>query len=343
MKHRFLLLGLALTPLACGGSPKADGPKIIAEAAPLAVSTVEVGRPGETARWIAGEIRPRTRATLSARFSAVVTSVAVREGDAVAKGATLVVLEDAPLRAALAAAESQVATAAEDDRRMRVLRAKDAATQREVDEASTRLASARASLAAAKDALLSASIRAPFAGTIATRTVQPGDLAGPGMPLLELQGLGALELVVPVEAATAASLRPGSVLRAKVDGIGAPVTARVRSVAPSANPLTHRIDVLCDIESPGSELRAGLFARVALPEGAGDSTVLTVPATSLVRRGGLTGVFVVEGNRAHLRWIALGAENGTDFEVRAGLVLGETIVDSPLGLVDGASIRTAAR
>jgi hypothetical protein len=59
---------------------------------------------------------------------------------------------------------------------------------------------------------------------------------------------------------------------------------------------------------------------------------------SQVARGGLTGVFVVSGNRAFLRWVALGASVGSATEVRAGVEAGEHVVIEPMGLVDGARV-----
>jgi hypothetical protein len=66
---------------------------------------------------------------------------------------------------------------------------------------------------------------------------------------------------------------------------------------------------------------------------------LMIPAASVVRRGGLAGVFVVAEGKARLRWIALGAADGAAVEVRAGLVAGERVARDPQGLADGMAVR----
>jgi hypothetical protein len=162
-----------------------------------------------------------------------------------------------------------------------------------------------------------------------------GDVVAPGTTLVEIEGEGGFEVVAALEAARAASLRPGSEVKAAVDGVG-PVTARVRAVAPAGDPTTHRFEVRADLAAaPG--LRSGLFGRLLVPAPEAEPR-LVVPAAAVFQRGGLTGVFVVAEGRAWLRWIAAGARVGATLEVRAGLEAGERVALDPAGLVDGAPV-----
>jgi membrane fusion protein (multidrug efflux system) len=63
-----------------------------------------------------------------------------------------------------------------------------------------------------------------------------------------------------------------------------------------------------------------------------------VPRSALVERGDLTGVFVVAGGQAQLRWLALGEGGGDRIPVRAGLTAGEAVIDSPGALRDGQRV-----
>jgi hypothetical protein len=108
----------------------------------------------------------------------------------------------------------------------------------------------------------------------------------------------------------------------------------------------------------GAPLEPGAFARVRIepaaiaPAGAPADTApesgaragaaggaVTVPSAALVRRGGLTGVFVVRDGQARLRWIRIGRTDGAHIEVLAGLAAGEEIVLAPKGLADGRAVR----
>jgi hypothetical protein len=88
-------------------------------------------------------------------------------------------------------------------------------------------------------------------------------------------------------------------------------------------------------------LRSGLFARLLVPSPS-SAPRLTVPASAVFPRGGLTGVFVVGGGKATLRWVAVGATAGGVTEVRAGLEAGERVATDPAALTDGQAVAALA-
>lgn len=329
------ILGFGLA--ACGGheTPKTAEPP----AGPARdVKTAEVVRTGGTGEVaVPATVQARKRAALSARMPASVTELPYREGQWVQAGVVVVRLDDAALRAAVAAAEAGVKAAEADLARTKALLDKGASTPRELEQMTAAASGAQAQLTAAKDSLSYSSLRAPFAGRVASRRVNLGDVVNPGMPLIEIEGEGGLELRATVESEIAATLRPGAKVKAVVDGQPAPLTATVTAVAPSGDPTTHRFEVKADL--PGATgLRAGVFARLLVPGLAADPRI-TVPAGALFERGGLTGLFVVSEGRARLRWVAVGARDGEAVEVRAGVEPGERVVLDPAGLVDGSPVR----
>ena len=327
------ILGLGLA--ACGGheQTRAKGH----EAGPAKdVKTAEVVRDGGVGEVaVPAAVQARKRAALSARMPASVTELPYQEGQWVEAGAVVVRLDDAALRAAVAAAEAGLKAVASDLERTKALLEKGAATPRELEQMTAAASAARAQLESARDNLSHAALRAPFAGRVASRRVNLGDVVTPGMPLLEIEGQGGLELRATVESEIAATLRPGSKVRAMVDGQSGPLAATVTAIAPSGDETTHRFEVKADLPA-ATGLRAGLFARVLVPGIAADPR-LTVPAAALFDRGGLTGLFVVSDARARLRWVAVGVRDGDSVEIRAGVEAGEHVALDPKGLVDGTS------
>jgi RND family efflux transporter MFP subunit len=331
-----ILTLLAVGLAACGRheAPPAGGP---APAPTRQVRTAEVvrsGGAGEVA--VPGTVQARKRAALSARMPASVTELPYQEGQWVEAGAVVVRLDDAAVRAAVAAAEAAVKAAESDLGRTRTLLEKGAATPRELEQMTAAASGTQAQLTAARDSLSYTALRAPFAGRVASRRANLGDVVNPGMPLIEIEGEGGLELRATVESGIAASLRPGAKVRALVDGQPGPLTATISAVAPAGDPTTHRFEVKADLPA-ATGLRAGLFARLLVPGVAADPR-LTVPAEALFERGGLTGVYVVSDGRARLRWVAAGARDGRAAEIRAGLEAGERVVLDPAGLADGAPV-----
>jgi RND family efflux transporter MFP subunit len=333
------ILGFGLA--ACGGhaTPKAaQGP-----AGPARdVKTGEAARSGGAGEVaVPGTVQARQRAALAARMPASVTELPYQEGQRVRAGAVVVRLDDAAVRAAAAAAEAGVKAAEADLDRTKALLEKGASTPRELEQMTAAASGARAQLDAARDNLSYTALRAPFAGRVASRRVNLGDVVNPGMPLIEIEGEGGLELRATVESGVAATLRPGSTLRALVDGQSGPLAATVTAIAPSGDPTTHRFEVKADLPA-ASGLRAGLFARLLVPGVAADPR-LSVPAAALFERGGLTGLFVVSDGRARLRWVAAGARDGDTVEIRAGVEAGERVVLDPTGLADGIPVKEAGQ
>lgn len=329
-----LVLGLGLA--ACSGreAPTSPAPPAMPARDVRTTEIVRTSDPGAVA--VAGAVQARERAALSARVSASVTHLPYREGERVPAGAVVVRLDDAAGRAALAAAEAGVQAAESDLQRTRRLLDVGASTPRELERATAAASGARAQLTAVRDNLAYSALRAPFAGRVAARRVNLGDVVSPGLPLVEIEGDGGFELWATVESAVAARLRLGAKLDALVDGQPGPLTATVTAIAPSGDATTHRFELKADLPAaPG--LRAGLFARLLVP-GAAAEPRLTVPATALLERGGLTGLFVVKDGEARLRWVAAGAREGDSVEIRAGVEAGERVVLDPAGLSDGAAV-----
>ncbi|MBK8727401.1 MAG: efflux RND transporter periplasmic adaptor subunit [Holophagaceae bacterium] len=326
----FLALGLA-----CGKHAESPTPTLPTVAVRLVADASPAG-----AGWVAATLQRTDQATLSTRLAGTVKRVLVTEGSAVASGQLLMELEAGDLLGQLKAAQSGREAAQGYHRRIKALQAQGAATPSELEQAASQLAQAEAAVAAVQGQLAFAQIRAPFAGTVQRRDVQPGAFVGPGQPLLTLEGRGSLELTATLSEAEAAGLPVGR--RVAFDADGRVGQAVVIALAPGGDALTHRQALRAKVLQP-SDLRSGAFARIQVPAAAKASGAevgpVRVPATALVRRGELTGVFVEEGGKALLRWISLGERDGDQVEARAGLNRTDRVIADPAGLQDGQPVR----
>jgi RND family efflux transporter MFP subunit len=285
--------------------------------------------------WVPATVAAVERATISTRVSASVQTVRVREGERVRRGEVLVSLSDADLRGAVSAARTALGAASAHERRIRTLLAQRAATSSELELAESQRAQAAAAVAAAEANLGYAQLRAPFDAIVQARRVEPGDLVGPGQPLLVLEG-DALELQASLSEAEAEGLALGAALRFEASGSSG--TAIVTALTPGGDPVSHRRGVRAAVRTPAAGLRSGAFARIEVPGGGREAARAWVPRSALVERGDLTGVFVAADGIAELRWIAAGEPSGDGVLVRAGLRPGEPVVDAPGALRDGQRV-----
>jgi len=332
---------LALIASLAAGCSKTERREVTLPAvAPTRVRVAEAERDVAGEASVPAAVQARQRAVLAARIPASIVELPFREGQAVPAGAVVVRLENGPQRAAVAAASAAVQAASVDLKRLQSLLVRGAATPREAEEAATRAAAAEARLSAARDDLAYAVLRAPFSGRLARRRANVGDVAAPGTPLVELEGLDGLELLATVDAELVDALHVGQNLVVRVDGQLEPLVATVRAVSSAGDPATHRFEVRADLpERKG--LRSGLFGRLAVPR-PGATAALYVPKSAVFERGGLTGLFVAQQGHARLRWVAPGRTLGERLEIRAGVEAGELVVLDPADLADGAPVSSAA-
>jgi len=115
----------------------------------------------------------------------------------------------------------------------------------------------------------------------------------------------------------------GMVLPVEIPSLGRSFRGRVSEILPAADPLSRSFAVKITLEE-GEGLAAGLYARLAAPGGA--QPALLVPATALVERGQLTGLYVVTDGVLRYRMVQTGRRLGAQVEILSGLRGGERIV-----------------
>ena len=338
---RFLIPAVAtLAVAACGAG---DEPGRLPEPeAPVRVS-VSHAVAARASEAFPATLAAEQQADVATRMSGTVREVRVDVGDRVSAGSPVVVLDAPDVQARIDAAEAQAALAESTFRRVESLAADRAASQQELDEARARLEAARGALADARAQAAYAVVRAPFGGVVTERLAEPGDLAVPGRPLLRMVGEGGLTVEADLPAARAGALEPGDAVRVVVPGAGA-WAARVTRVAPAVARGTRRFRVEASLE--GAEggavgLLPGAYARLELP--GGGAPTWWIPEDAVVRRGQLTGVYLLEDDALRLRWLRLGERREGAVEILAGPAGEElTVVRRPAAeLADGVPVEAA--
>lgn len=319
---------------ACGGSP----PQAVrgADAAePIGALYVVRDTTIEAAITATGVAQPYAQATISTKLMGTVTSVAVTEGDRVVRGQVLLQIDARDIaakgeqaRAAIASAEEVQRESALHATRWRALYADSAAPRAQLDAAEAALARANAGLqsAHAMHAELAAlgdyaTVRAPFAGIVTHRIVDPGAFAAPGSPLVSVQDDSRLRVTVAIPPAQASLVRRGSTLDAAIEGV--PARATVEGVVPAAGNAGELFTINALVPNRDRRLPSGGAAVLFVPNGT-RRTVLA-PALAVRREGNLTGVVVLQAGVGTVRWIRLGSVHDGFVEVLAGLSAGDTI------------------
>ncbi len=249
------------------------------------------------------------------------------------------------------AAESELHLAEVSYARIKDLFDKKSVTRQEYDQAANRLNQARSQVAQATSQIASlqarlaqiaarneqaragiskvstlkdlAEVRAPFAGRVVARRVEPGALAAPGVPLMVLEDLGRIRFEAIVPERLLGFLHEGATMPVRIDALGPnPVSGRVVEIVPAGDPLSLTFTVRVALDDD-PRLRTGLYARGFVAKG--EEQVLLVPERAVERRGQLEGVWVRSGDRSIFRLVKTGRRHAGQVEILAGLTAGETI------------------
>lgn len=344
-----LILAASMVGVGCGNH-EVDTP---APGSAVSVQTVLVERAGiASVVEGVGSLHGAREAVLSAKVMGTVIEIRKHAGESVRRGEVLVVLDDREVagnigqaEGALAQARAAAALAESNLKRFEQLRQRGAASQLELDQArfahetaagAVRQAEAAVSTAGSYESY--AQIPAPFDGQVVDRLVEVGDLAAPGRPLMRVEDGRRLRLHVTLAESQAMGAATGGPVEVIVPSLeGRSFAGTVAEVVPAVDPATRTQLVKIDLPAD-SALRSGLFARARFTIGTRDA--LSIPARALVRRGGLSGVFVAENGHAAFRLVELAeAQSGDSIEVLAGLESGAVVVvDAPATLTEGAAI-----
>ena len=303
-----------------------------------------------------GTVRAAQTSQVSSQMMGNIVEIHVHEGDRVQNGQVLAIIDDAQPRsaadqatAALTAAEKEVSAADSDLalaeatlKRYQQLYDKKSVSPQEFDEIKARYQSAEArrdmaragqsqanaALTQARTSLGYTRIRAPFSGVVTEKKADAGMLASPGMPIFTLEDTRSFRLEVTVDESDIRLVHVGQAAPVTIDALGnIQPSGKVMQIVPAADPASRSF--LVKVELPAdTRLRSGLFGRARFPRG--ERSALLIPRTSLVERGQLQGVYVLDANQvAGLRYVTLGKSTGEQFEVLSGLQAGEKLVAAP--------------
>lgn len=309
-----------------------DLPTVTVETATVAIETVR-GR-----EEIPGTIRPVDRAVIAAKVIGTIDSLPVALGQPVARGDLLVSILAGEISAKVLQAQAQLDQANRDLNRERELLTKGASTSETVSGLENRVRILQAAVSEAETMLSYTRITAPFDGVITRKLVNEGDLASPGLPLVEIEDPKRLQVEIDIPEMLAQLITVGTEVEVVMPGGEWTGQAPIKELAPAADPVSRTFHAKATVPAD-TPVRSGQFARVRLPGRPIDAILVPEDAVSLF--GQIERVFTVEDGRADLRLVKSGAAHGDRREILSGLNAGDRIiVNPPAGLTDGQPVET---
>lgn len=345
------LLTLVLT--ACGGGSD----KETADAGPAIAVEVRTAAGPTDHNFItaSGKIEAISSANISTRMMGYVDKIYVDMGDKVRSGQLLLSINNVDVSAKLAQvnagimeAQAGFDMAQKDFDRYTALFKENSASPKELDDMTAQYEMAKARLSAAKElknevnAQLSyANIRAPFSGVVTNRFIKAGDMANPGMPLLEVEAPGKYQIMAMVPESEILGIKNNTEVRVLIKALDKTAKGTVTEVSSSAKNTGGQYMVKVVLEETEANILSGMYATVQFPvERQEAPAAIMIPLGAVVENGQLSGVYTVsQSNTALLRWLRLGRTFGEEVEVLSGLSANEPYIAKADGkLYNGAKV-----
>lgn len=329
--------------------------KVALAAAPKPVTVVAArAEPYQSYRVYVGTLEPWLSASVGPQLvSSYVDTVLVRPGSTVKRGEVLATLDcrDASAASQAVASEARAVDArqkalASEAARMRTLLAGNFVSANEAEQKSAQSAATEAQLESMRARLTQKTLqvgdcvlRAPFDGEIASRSIDPGAFVRPGVSIVSVVDRSTVRLVADVPEIDFDVVAPGRNARVRLVASGKDLTGAIARRAPAADPATRTVRFEIDLADPERHIPVGTTGEARLAVGdAAPATVIPLYAASV--RGKKATVFVVEGDVARARVVAVVGESGGDLYLSPDLPAGAQVVSEGRALlVDGDRVQ----
>lgn len=319
---------------------------------------VVVVEPGDLSEdlTVSGEVKPASQVTVSAEVTGIAAAVKALPGETVARGDTLLAIDDTNLRLALRAEEAtmaslkaQLASASASLDRIRELAARGVKPRSALEEAEGSVATLRANIDAsaarvdlARTNLERANVRAPIAGIVASRSIEAGQFVEAGKPLFDVIDLKRVTVEARVPLGKLAALHAGQAAEVWLpQDPGRVFPARVARVSPRAEQGSRSAIVYLDVDNAEGVLRGSMFmmGRIRVRS---SLDAIALPKDAVTFGEHSASVQLLRDDRIVESPVVTGAiwHAGNAIEVMRGLASGDVVLARPLrGLQPGDFVR----
>jgi len=201
-----------------------------------------------------------------------------------------------------------------------------------------------AAVATVQTQIAQAAVRAPFDGIVTQRNVDPGSLASPGTPLVQVSELDPAYVNVGIPDSDLQFVRAGSQATVSVDALaGHSWHGAIDHLNAAAGQGTLTYLARISLPNPDTALKAGMVANVTFVA-AHKSGVLIVPRGAIASTDNGSVVYVVDNGKAKMRPVTVGLQAQDSAQVSgAGVAAGTLVITQrPDALADGSPVKVVA-
>ena len=178
---------------------------------------------------------------------------------------------------------------------------------------------------------------------VGTRRVSPGAYLAAGAPIVNLEKIDTLKADFKIPETFLGDVAVGQRIELAVDALPRRTfEGEIYAINPQVDVNGRSLQIRARIANPERVLRPGLFARIRL-KGLEERSVVMVPESAIVPRGGETFIYRVENGRVVEQKVRLGERRDGSVEIIDGLDAAAVVVTAgQQRLRDGAEVEVVS-
>ncbi|MFW5759395.1 MAG: efflux RND transporter periplasmic adaptor subunit [Cyclobacteriaceae bacterium] len=272
-----------------------------------------------------GITRPDVQIDLLSETQGEVVAVHCKVGDKVAKGYVLVEIEKDVLQSQLQLARENLKNAARDLERYQKLAVSDAITQQQLESMQLNHQNALTNFNTLQEQLSNTVIRAPISGYISARSIEPGSVINPGMPVMTINSQQQMDFAIKVAERDISHIKAGQDVSVIIDVLSEQTFAgRVKEISVNAD-LSGRYSVLVQLLNPSPAILPGMTGT-AVFKFSSEKQQIVLPRRAIMGSVQAARVYIVQGDSTIERKVDVLPINPTEVAVIQGLQPGELVV-----------------
>ncbi|MBU2928952.1 efflux RND transporter periplasmic adaptor subunit [Winogradskyella psychrotolerans] len=329
-KHFLYAMLLGLTIISCAEE------KTSKSITPIAVNVLNItpnnGVDGSSEKF-PGIIKPVKTATMSFQVAGDITNLPVNMGDYVKKGQLIAAIDPSLYKAQYEANKAQANLAKENFTRINNVFQKGSIAEIRMLEAKSNYEQAQSALNAASKNLNHTKLTAPFSGYISNKLMESGDVASPGMPVVELVDLSKVQAIISLSDKEVNHYKTGTKATIYVPTLDKTFSGTLTEIAIQSESRTPVYTAKITVDNPDFLLKPGMTCTNVVENTDNKATIqnfkLPVDVVSITNEG-QNFVYVVnaENNTAQRKIVEIGKLYNDGIEIKNGLAIGDKVITS---------------
>ena len=292
---------------------------------------------------VQGRVDGEDNIAVSAQTPGVITSVLVKEGDAVRKGQVMALTDNSVLKQQVENLKTQLSFATNLYNKQKALWDQEIGSEVQYLTSKNNKESLEANLAAMNDQLEMTKIKSPINGTVEEVNLKVGQMASPGMPAVRVVNFASAKVVADIAEAYAQRVVKGDKVIVSFPDFNKEIETKIHFTSKYINPVNRTFLTEAKLKPSDVEYRANMMAVVKINDYSNPSTFV-IPVSLIKESSSGSYVYLAREENGKLTARRQAIEVGRTYngmaEVKSGLEQGDKLITTGYNnLVEGQLIK----